>query len=120
MTKLRQRVGRQGETQALNWYLQRGACLLAQNWRAREGEIDLVMQFESGADVPIVVFCEVKSRARATFGNGFDAVGLAKQRQVRRMAVAWLAQHPVPHNRAVRFDVASVVAGQVEVIENAF
>ncbi len=120
MTKDRQHLGRHGENQVLAWYLNRGAELLDQNWRARDGELDLVVQIGSASQVPTVVFCEVKTRARATFGNGFDAVGYTKQRQVRRVALVWLAQHPAVRQRAVRFDVASVVGGKVEVIENAF
>ncbi len=89
--------------------------MLARNWRVRQGELDLVV-----AGPAVVVFCEVKSRSGDTFGQPFEAVTAAKQVRLRRLATLWLqgAGRSWP---AVRFDVASVVRGQVlSVIEAAF
>ena len=97
------------------WYEARGYEVLARNWRVREGELDLVL-----AGPAVVVFCEVKSRSGAAFGQPFEAVTAAKQARLRRLATLWLqgAGRSWP---AVRFDVASVVRGQVQsVIEAAF
>ena len=97
------------------WYEARGYEVLARNWRVREGELDLVV-----AGPGVVVFCEVKSRSGDAFGQPFEAVTPAKQARLRRLAMLWLqsAERSWP---AVRFDVASVVRGQVlGVIEAAF
>lgn len=118
MTGARQAHGAFGEAQAARWYEARGYAVLDRNWRAgRAGEIDLVLGLGG-----VVVFCEVKARSSSAFGEPFEAVTGAKQARIRRVAAAWLAAHPPPDRRGrdVRFDVASVRSGKVEVIESAF
>ena len=116
MAAARQAHGAFGEAQAARWYEARGYRVLDRNWRAgRTGEIDLVL----GAD-GIVVFCEVKARSSSAFGEPFEAVTPAKRARIRRVAAAWLGAHPAGAGRDVRFDVASVRAGKVDVIEAAF
>ena len=112
----RQAHGAFGEAQTARWYEARGYAVLDRNWRAgRTGELDLVL----GA-AGLVVFCEVKSRSSSAYGEPFEAVTYAKQARLRRVAAAWLAAHPAGGRRDVRFDVASVRSGKVEVIESAF
>lgn len=95
-------LGRKGEDAALALYRQAGYALVARNWRCRLGELDLVLA-RSG----IVVFCEVKTRRGSRLGAPFEAVTLAKQRKLRRLAQAFLAGSGLS-SRPVRFDVASV------------
>lgn len=94
--------------------MRRGYTVLARNWRCPLGEIDLVL----GAP-GLVVFCEVKARAGDGFGGPAAAVGHAKQRRIRRVAAAWLAEHR-PGAVELRFDVAAVVGARVEVLQAAF
>jgi Holliday junction resolvase-like predicted endonuclease len=53
-----------------------------------------------------------------------EAVTAAKQARIRRLAVRWLAQEGPALGRArpdqLRFDVASVAGGLVDVLEAAF
>ena len=67
----------------------------------------------------MVVFCEVKARRTDAFGGPQAAVGRVKQARLRRLAAAWLAERR-PEWSQVRFDVAAVVGGRLEVIEQAF
>lgn len=106
--------GRFGEDLAARWYVRHGYEVLDRNWRCEHGEIDLVLR-RAGE----VVFCEVKARRTAGFGGPQAAVGRAKQARLRRLAIAWLADRR-PDRVEVRFDVAAVVGGQIEVIEQAF
>ena len=113
-------VGRAGEDLAAAWYEARGYEVLARNWRCREGELDLIAR-RGG----LVVFCEVKARSSAAFGLPAEAVGPLKQARLRRLAALWFADRSRSSSgRAsggrARFDVVSVLAGQVEVIEAAF
>lgn len=103
-----------GEAAVARWYEQRGYAVLARNWRSRTGELDLVL----GRDRQ-VVFCEVKARASQAFGSPFEAVTAAKQARLRRLAAEWLAVAGLG-SREVRFDVAAVLSGKVEVLEGAF
>ncbi len=91
-----------------------GFEILARNWRCDLGEIDLVCRRGS-----LVVVGEVKARTSAAFGVPAEAVGPAKRRRLRRLAARFLAEHALTA-AAVRFDVVSVLAGEVEVIEAAF
>ncbi len=66
------------------------------------------------------MFCEVKSRSSGAFGTPAEAVTAAKQARVRRVAGRWLADQPAGRGRRVRFDVAAVMRGQVEILEAVF
>jgi len=111
-------LGAEGEAQAAAWYEAEGYEVLERNWRRREGEVDLIVR--RGATV---VFCEVKTRTSDRFGTGAEAVLPAKQRRIRRLASRWLAELTPAVGRGrieLRFDVVSITAGTVEVIEDAF
>jgi putative endonuclease len=108
-------VGLAGEDLAASWYEARGGVVLARNWRCREGELDLVVRLRGRT----VVFCEVKARSSVAFGTPFEAVTAAKQAQVRLVARRWLAATGT-RAAVLRFDVAGVLDGRVEVVEGAF
>ena len=116
MTAARLRLGAAGEAQAAAWYEAQGYTVLARNWRCREGEIDLVC-----ARRRRLVVCEVKTRSSAAFGHPAEAVTVAKQKRLRVLAGCWLAQAELAYRpQEIRFDVAAVLAGELEVIEGAF
>jgi len=114
VTARRQALGAAGEAQAARWYEARGYTVLARNWRSGRGELDLVL----GKD-GVVVFCEVKTRTSDAFGAPVEAVTRTKQVRIRRLAAAWIDLAPT-RPREVRFDVASVLAGHLDVVEGAF
>ncbi len=66
-----------------------------------------------------LVVCEVKTRTTAAFGSPAEAVTRAKQDKLRLLARRWLAESDW-RPAEVRFDVAAVLAGELEVIEGAF
>jgi putative endonuclease len=112
-------LGRAGEQLAVAWYEGHGYEVLARNWRCREGELDVVARRGR-----LHVFCEVKARSTGAFGLPAEAVGPVKQARLRRLAALWFAQcsaaRPGPgQGGPVRFDVACVLAGTLEVIEGA-
>jgi len=89
--------------------------VLAKNWRCREGELDLIL-----ANGRLYVFCEVKTRTSTAFGAPVEAVTRDKQRRLRHLAARWLEEDAPARAREIRFDVASVLAGEIEVLEGAF
>jgi putative endonuclease len=125
MANARQRLGARGEARAAAWYVERGYEVVAQNWRVRDGEIDLVVARDG-----VVVVCEVKTRSSTAFGTGLDAITFAKQRRLRRLAAAFLQTHHDHRGALVRFDVVSIVGdqhanrgaseGEMLVVEGAF
>ena len=66
-----------------------------------------------------LVICEVKTRSSAAFGTPAEAVTRAKQAKLRLLARHYLDTAPF-RPRTIRFDVAAVLAGQIEIIEAAF
>lgn len=113
MNRSRVALGAWGEAKVARHYEHAGYRVLDRNWRMKGGEIDLVLSRDDE-----IVFCEVKTRSSARFGHGVEAIGPDKQRFVRRAAATWLAAAGCPGR--LRFDVAVVHAGRIEVIEAAF
>jgi putative endonuclease len=114
----RRELGEHGEQVAAAWYEAAGYEVIERNWRRREGEVDLIVRRGR-----TVVFCEVKTRTSDRFGTGAEAVLPAKQRRIRRLASRWLSELTPASGRSlvdVRFDVVSITAGRVEVLEGAF
>jgi putative endonuclease len=107
-------LGAFGEQRAAQWYEEAGYRVLDRNWRGRAGELDLVVAREG-----LVAFCEVKTRTSDRFGAPAEAVTARKQARLRRLAGQWLSEHD-QRPWAVRFDVAAVQAGTLEIIEDAF
>ena len=114
MTAARKAFGAYGEARAARWYADHGFEVADRNWRCPDGELDLVLRRGR-----LVVVCEVKARRTDAYGLPAEAVTPAKQRRIRRLAVAWLA---ATGTRGVdlRFDVASLLGNDLTVIEDAF
>jgi putative endonuclease len=108
-------LGASGEDLAAGWYAAQGYEVVARNWRCREGELDLVVVRNR-----VMVFCEVKTRSSAAFGTPAEAVGRTKQQRLRRLAARYLGEAAPLRPKEIRFDVAAILDGRVEVIEGAF
>lgn len=102
-TDPRRRLGDRGEQLAAEHLERQGFTIVARQHRTRFGEIDLIAW--NGATL---AFCEVKTRRSAE--RLWDALDARKQRQVRRMAAAYLADTPAhPRANELRFDAIGVV-----------
>lgn len=112
------KAGKTGEDLAVQYLLKKKYVILQRNYRRRSGEIDIVVK--DGVDL---VFVEVKTRRSHSFGTPFEAVGLKKQRQISKVALAYLTEHNF-HDQPIRFDVIAIsVEGKrarVELLKNAF
>ncbi len=106
-----QRLGRRGEGLVARWYEAQGYEVVDRNWRCRAGEIDLVLRRGR-----VIAVCEVKTRSSHAYGSPLEAISAAKAARVRRVAMAWLDEHPAP-GVEVRLDVAGVVDNRVEVLQ---
>ena len=96
-------LGARGERIAAAYLSDLGLQILDQNWRCREGELDIVAR-----DGDALVFCEVKTRRGVGFGHPVEAVTAVKQRRLRTLAHRWLAAHD-EHAPELRFDVIGVL-----------
>ena len=49
-----------------------------------------------------------------------EAVTTQKRARIRRLAARWLEEDAPLRPREIRFDVAAILAGELEIIEGAF
>jgi putative endonuclease len=103
------------ERRAALWYRLRGYRVLDTNAWIAGNEIDLVVRRGDS-----VVFCEVKSKDGAGFGDPLEMVTPEKVRRVRRAAEAWLAAPPECGGLDVRFDVVVERGRRLEHLRAAF
>jgi len=125
MTTARRKTGQRAEDLVAGRLAAAGWEIVERNARTRHGELDIVAR-----DGRTLVFIEVKAgREGSAFGpeRPILAIDTRKQRQVRRLASAWMAAHRgLPPYAQIRFDAIGVTfdragrAVEVEHIEGAF
>lgn len=102
------------EQRACHHLEQQGLRRVAQNYRCKGGEIDLIMQANDGT----VVFVEVRSRSSAEFGGALASITPAKQRKILLAAQHYLQQfRQLP---PCRFDVVAFEGEALTWIPDAF
>jgi putative endonuclease len=107
--------GKRAERRAAWWYRLRGYRILAANAWVGGYELDLVVRRGRR-----LVFCEVKEKTGAAFGDPAEMVDEEKQRRLRAAAEGWLAAHPEHAGLDVSFDVISVQEGRLVRLAEAF
>lgn len=123
---LRQQRGQTGEDAAVQHLEKSGYRIVARNWRpgtksggtGMRGEIDIIAWHGK-----ILCFIEVKTRSSDAFGAPQEAVNRSKQRQISRLANAYVSFHRL--DVPCRFDVAEVwlssdAAPRLVIHQNAF
>lgn len=95
-------LGVRGEKAAAKYLRRRGMKIVARNYRARCGELDLV-----AIDARTIVFVEVKTRRSALTDHPAEAVTRNQQRRISRTAMAFIKRHKLDDYPA-RFDIVAV------------
>jgi putative endonuclease len=118
MTVTRLRTGRLAEARAAEHLASLGYEIVARNARTKYGELDLV-----AVDRRALVFIEVKAeRAGGQFGPEKPVLWVTprKQLQVRRLAVAWMAERREAGSALryaqIRFDAVGVLLDRGDVV----
>jgi putative endonuclease len=111
--------GRRGEDLAHRFLRRQGLTIVARNYRSRSGsgELDIVAW-----ERDTLVFVEVKARASADFGSPDRAVGLQKERDLRRAAGDYLRRSGTTWGQA-RFDLLNIILSEppeIEWVKDAF
>ena len=113
----KQQLGLSGEQAVANYLKQKEFKIVAQNYRTKLGEIDLIAQKGE-----VLAFIEVKTRKNTYFPIS-DVITLSKQRKICRTAQIYIVQNNII-DKVCRFDVATVVVDgnnyKVDYIPNAF
>ena len=110
------RAGRAGEDAAASWLEAGGWRVVARNFRAGRGEIDL-----AAARGGVLAFFEVKAwEGLGPESLGFS-IGPAKRRRIIETSQIFLDRHREYNGWRIRFDVLLLRGGQVrEHYESAF
>ena len=98
------RTGLDGENAAVRLLQDMGWRILARNWRSGHLELDIIAE-EDG----VLVFVEVKTRARSGLQSPHEALTAVKKERLMRAAQSWLAAHDA-WERPCRFDLVCVTA----------
>jgi putative endonuclease len=107
--RMAEQAGRAAEELVARYYASVGMQPLARRWRAREGELDLVVRGDG-----LLIFVEVKSGRHAPY-----ALGHRQWARLEAAAVRYIVEHEMGDVPS-RFDVALVSPdGAVDVVENA-
>ena len=96
-------LGLSGEEAAVRFLEKQRFRIVRRGFRFHRGEIDIIAY-----DRDTLVFVEVKTRENLDCGRPEEAVTPAKQRQIRRIAEAYLGLNRL-ENAVCRFDVLALV-----------
>lgn len=77
-------LGKRGESVAARYLRRKGFRILARNWRARSGEVDII-----ALENDTLVFVEVKSRTLADRGDPLWRIDARKAGRIRRAALGY-------------------------------
>jgi putative endonuclease len=118
-TDARHRLGADGEAIARDFLEERGWTILAQRFRMGRTELDFVARKDH-----LVAFVEVKTRTSIRFGSPLEAVPWHKQRDLGRVAQAWIDRRGVSSD-VYRFDVIGITLlpgakQRIDYVEDAF
>jgi len=117
-------LGARGEAAAARHLRGQGYHVIAQGQRNVLGEIDLIA-VDPTAQIRMLVFVEVKTRADHETGHPAEAVDRQKQQKLTRLATAYRQRHALVDVPA-RFDVIAVTwptgarSPAIEHFKNAF
>lgn len=114
-------LGNLGEDLASEYLINKGAEIIARNFRTKDAEIDIVF-FDRDEKTKLVylVFCEVKFRNNDNCGLPLEAVDYKKQRKIAKASSYFIYKNRIDSTFPVRYDVISIINGRIEHIKNAF
>ncbi len=97
-------VGLAVEQKVKRYLIQQGLLFVTANYRAKCGEIDLIMR-----DGACWVFIEVKYRAKASHGQAAEMLTEIKRKKITRAMYLFMAQNSLnPHHVAHRIDLVAI------------
>lgn len=119
MREEKKKTGNAGEDLAASVLIKKGYEIIERNYHYGHGEIDIIAKFKE-----TIVFVEVKTRKNLEFGSPELAVTKSKQKQIRRIAEAYLYEKNIA-DTLCRIDVIAVLFQRgenpkINHIENAF
>jgi putative endonuclease len=109
------RAGKTGEDRAAAALTAAGLCIIARNFRTRQGEVDIIAR-----DGETIVFAEVKAWSRVGIEELQYGISPQKQRRIIETAKYFLSVHREYNDMAIRFDVVFVGDEGIRHLASAF
>ncbi len=106
-------IGTFYEDSVYEYLKEQGIRILEQNFRCRQGEIDIIGRWKD-----CLIFFEVKYRKADSFGGALGAVDFRKQKKICRCADYYCMLHS--WNGNLRYDVIGITDTKIEWIKDAF
>jgi putative endonuclease len=100
----RKNTGEVGEKLAADYLKKHGFKIIAQNYKTKIGEIDILAQQKND-----IVVIEVKTKSTNQFGEGFEMVNFFKRQKLLQLAKLIQIKYP---DKTIRIDVVSVNTSQ--------
>ncbi|MDH5475903.1 MAG: YraN family protein [Cyclobacteriaceae bacterium] len=95
------KIGAKAERHAASYLISRGYEIIANNYRYKRSEIDIIAEIGD-----IIVFVEVKSRSNRGFGNPEASVNEKKEQKVIEGAENFIYERN--WNGRIRFDIIAI------------
>lgn len=102
--------GQKAETIAAAFLINKGFRIVAQNFRFKQFEVDLIVKNDK-----IMVFVEVKARKNNLFGNPEASVNARKIAAIRKVSLHYLRTYH--WHKAIRFDIIAIIGNPEQNIE---
>lgn len=99
------KIGAQGEAIAQKYFVENGYEVLAQNYRYKRGEIDLIVKKEN-----LIVFVEVKFRKNALFGQPETTLSPKQKKLILSAAENYIFETNWQSN--IRFDILAILGNE--------
>ena len=117
MSNHNKQFGKLGEDIAAGYLERKGYKILIRNYTYARVEVDVVCEYNNE-----IIFVEVKTRTSDQMAYPEQAVGKAKQKNIRLAAESFLEENQI--TSSVRFDIIAVVKNEskfeIEHFEDAF
>lgn len=105
-------IGKTAEAAVANSLKDNSYRIIAQNWRTRFCEVDIIAQKQA-----IVFFYEVKFRSSSSFGGGLEYVTAKKAKQMKFAADFWCTENQWQGDYRLCAVAASLQNGKIIVDE---
>jgi putative endonuclease len=119
LTKLKTKAahllrGKSAEQQAHQFLINKGLKPVCQNFRCKQGELDLIM-----TDNKTLVIIEVRFRKTNKYGSALESITHTKQSRI--IAATHIYLSALKMDNPIRFDVVAISGnGDIDWIQNAF
>lgn len=114
----KQELGKFGEEIATNYLKQNGYEIIQRNFKAKQGEIDIIARQKEE-----IIFVEVKTRKSLAYGLPIEAVNEIKQKHIYRTAQYYLYLYHL-EKEFIRLDIIEIYKRDKKIkinhIKNAF